>query len=162
MPDRPRPHAADRTSTAPAFRAVRKAHATELAEDYVEAIAGFIERQGQCRVKDLSERFGVTHVTVTRTVSRLVDQGLARTEPYRPITLTPAGLAMARAARRRHDIVLRFLDWLGVSPATAKADAEGIEHHISPETLEALESLLHTTPRPTSASPDRPDDEKLP
>jgi hypothetical protein len=48
----------------------RDDHATELAEDYVEAIADLIEAHGQCRIRDLARHFGVTHVTVNRAVSR--------------------------------------------------------------------------------------------
>jgi len=131
-----------------AFEEVRRAHATELAEDYVEAIEDVIGRAGQCRVRDLAEQFGVTHVTVTRAVARLVDQGLVETEPYRPITLTERGRQLAAAARYRHEIVLRFLLSIGVSPATAEVDAEGMEHHISGETLQKLEQFLSRSEAP--------------
>jgi len=141
-PEQHRPQPDPSPEPAAAFEGVRRAHATELAEDYVEAIAQIIAREGQCRVRDLAEQFGVTHVTVTRAVSRLAEQGLVETEPYRPISLTPRGHRMADAARHRHEIVLRFLLALGVPPATAERDAEGMEHHISPQTLERLEIFL--------------------
>jgi DtxR family manganese transport transcriptional regulator len=38
----------------------------------------------------------------------------------------------------RHETVLKFLLSLGVSPETAEIDAEGIEHHVSAETLQAM------------------------
>ena len=117
-------------------------HSKELAEDYCEAIDDTIARDGRCRVRDLAEQFGVTHVTVTRAVSRLAEQGLVETEPYRPITLTEKGRRLAAAARHRHEIVLRFLLAMGVTPATAERDAEGMEHHISAETLARLEAFL--------------------
>jgi len=130
------------------FRRVRRAHATEVAEDYVEAIAEAIEAHGECRVKHLAQKFGVTHVTVTKAVARLVDQGLATTERQRPIALTAAGAKLARESKRRHDIVLAFLLALGVSERTAEADAEGIEHHISPETLERLRAFAEDRSAP--------------
>jgi DtxR family manganese transport transcriptional regulator len=37
--------------------------------------------------------------------------------------------------------VVEFLLALGVPPAIAEADAEGIEHHVSPETLEAFAAV---------------------
>lgn len=123
---------------AEAFHRVRKAHATELAEDYVEAIADTIEAEGECRVKHLAQKFGVTHVTVSKAVARLVEQGLATTERQKPIELTAVGKKLARESKRRHDIVLAFLRAVGVGEATAEIDAEGIEHHISPETLDRL------------------------
>ena len=107
-------------------------HATEIAEDYVEAIAVVIEEQGVCRVKDLAEHFAVSHVTVNRTVARL----------QRDVELTTQGARLAKDSRRRHEIVLSFLIALGVSEETAATDSEGIEHHVSPETLAIMESFV--------------------
>lgn len=49
----------------------RREHASEIAEDYVEAIADLISETGEARVVDLATRLGVTHVTVNRTIVRL-------------------------------------------------------------------------------------------
>ncbi len=117
---------------------VRAAHSSETAEDYVESIADVIAQRGECRVVDLTDRFGVSHVTVTRTVGRLERDGLVTRRRYGPITLTVRGKAMARRARERHDLVVRFLLAMGISEVTAHADAEGIEHHVSAETLAAF------------------------
>jgi DtxR family transcriptional regulator, manganese transport regulator len=59
-------------------------------------------------------------------------------QPYRAIFLTEAGRELAETARQRHRLVVAFLRALGVSEETAEQDAEGIEHHVSDETLEAL------------------------
>ena len=120
----------------------RKDHATETAEDYVEAIAALIEANGQCRVTDLAKLFSVSHVTVTKTASRLQSEGLVDTQPYGPLELTAAGKKLAAAARRRHEIVFNFLRALGVSEAVAEIDSEGIEHHVSEETLSAFQRLI--------------------
>ena len=122
-------------------RRTRQAHLTETAQDYVEAVAGLIEATGEARVVDLAQRLAVTHVTVTQTVSRLKKMGLVRREPYRAIFLTDAGRAMAAESKHRHEIVLSFLRAIGVSERVANTDAEGIEHHVSPETLGAMEKL---------------------
>ena len=127
---------------------VRAAHAVETAEDYVEAIAAIIGASGECRVVDLARRFGVSHVTVTRTVARLVRDGFAQTEPYRPITLTPKGTRLASAASERHDIVVAFLIALGLDRRTAELDAEGIEHHVSPRTLAVFREFAKRTGSP--------------
>ena len=120
---------------------VRRNHATELAEDYVEAIADLIERNGQCRLTEIAKHFAVSHVTANRTVARLKKSGLATSKPYGPIELTMAGFKLADKSKRRHAIVLAFLIALGVSPAIARMDAEGIEHHVSDETLEQMEAF---------------------
>lgn len=116
----------------------RRDHASETAEDYVEAIDDLLAAGGNCRVTDLAKRFGVSHVTVTRTVARLQRDGLAETVPYGPISLTEEGRTLARNARERHRAVVEFLVALGVSDAQAQIDAEGIEHHVSDETLAAM------------------------
>ncbi|MGD9689943.1 MAG: manganese-binding transcriptional regulator MntR [Phycisphaerales bacterium] len=128
-------------ASAQGHRRTRQAHVTETAQDYVEAVADLIETRGEARVVDLARRLGVTHVTITQTIARLKKQGLLRSEPYRSIFLTDAGRAMAMEARRRHEIVLSFLRAIGVPEAIAQTDAEGIEHHVSPETLAAMQRL---------------------
>jgi len=119
---------------------VRRNHATELAEDYVEAIADLIERDGQCRLTEIAKHFAVSHVTANRTVARLKKSGLATSKPHGPIELTLAGFKLAEKSKRRHAIVLAFLVALGISPAIARMDAEGIEHHVSDETLQHMQA----------------------
>ena len=97
------------------------------------------------RAADLAERFGVTAATVSNTLARLKKAGLIKTEPYRSIFLTDAGEKMAAAARGRHALVVRFLRSLGVSEETAELDAEGLEHHLSEETLEAMKAFSART-----------------
>lgn len=116
----------------------RRDHATELTQDYVEAIAELELQTGECRVRDLARHFEVSHVTVNRTVARLKRDGFAHTEPYGPVKLTDKGRQLAEFSRRRHDTVFRFLLALGVSPDTAAVDSEGIEHHVSEETLQLM------------------------
>lgn len=121
---------------------VREAHSAEMAEDYVEAIAAIIAELGSCRVVDLAKHFGVSHVTVSRTVGRLVRDKLVVTEPYKPIKLTASGRKLAEASRDRHEVVVRFLLALGLDPTTAEIDAEGIEHHVSPKTLRCFAKFV--------------------
>ncbi|MCB9853324.1 MAG: manganese-binding transcriptional regulator MntR, partial [Phycisphaerales bacterium] len=110
----------------------RSDHASELAEDYVELIDDLIAETGEARAVDLARRLGVTQVTVTKTIERLKRDGLATSEPYRSIFLTPKGSKLAVEVRERHKTVLEFLRSLGVPAKDAELDAEGIEHHISP------------------------------
>ena len=126
------------TLQAESLRRTRRKHARETAEDYAEAIADLSDTHGEARVVDLARRLGVSHVTVNRTVARLQRDGLVTSQPYRAIFLTPAGRRLAAGARRRHETVVRFLQSLGVPGDVAVMDAEGIEHHVSPETLAAM------------------------
>ena len=124
------------------FRRSRLDHALETAQDYAEAIADLTAAQGEARVVDLARRLGVTHVTVNRTLARLQRAGYVNTKPYRAIFLTEVGHRLAAESKQRHQTVSAFLQAVGVPKKTAELDAEGIEHHVSPETLAAFERLL--------------------
>ena len=124
------------------FHRTREDHASETAEDYVEAIADAQEKLGDCRGTDLVKIFGVSHVTVSKILARLQSKGLIDTRPYGPVRLTQRGQALAKTSRERHDTVLQFLLTLGVSRSTAEVDSEGIEHHVSEETLRAFRRFL--------------------
>lgn len=137
------PDSRDPEAQADGFAHVRNAHESEMAEDYVELIAELIEAHGEARPVDIAERLGVKAPTVTKNISRLKVAGLVRREKYRSIFLTDRGQALAEACRRRHRIVVAFLQSLGIDEVTAERDAEGIEHHVSDETLAAFENHIN-------------------
>jgi DtxR family manganese transport transcriptional regulator len=124
------------------FRHTRRARKSEVAEDYVELIADLIDGGGEARVVDIARGLGVSHATVIKTVGRLQRDGLVVTKPYRAIFLTEEGRRLAEWSRRRHAIVLDFLLAIGVDEENAHADAEGMEHHVSSETLAAFEQVI--------------------
>jgi DtxR family manganese transport transcriptional regulator len=123
-------------------RRTRQEHSQEIALDYVELIAELIALTGEARVTDLARRLGVTHVTVNRTIRRLQRGGLVKVEPYRSVLLTDTGRKLSEESRRRHEIVVEFLKSLGVSDTIAHLDAEGMEHHVSKQTLDAFVNHL--------------------
>lgn len=127
------------------FARVRKVHQVEITEDYVELIADLIETQKEARASDLAKRLGVSNPTVTNVLSRLQNEGFVETEPYRSVFLTPKGEALAKKCKQRHQAVLAFLIRLGVDPAVAEFDAEGIEHHISDQTLKLMDQFGRKT-----------------
>lgn len=127
---------------AAAFNRVREAHQTEVAEDYVELVDDLIAEKGEARAVDLAERMGINPATVNKTVKRLQREGYLTAEPYRSIFLTDAGKAMAERSRERHRLVYHFLCAIGVSEETALLDAEGVEHHVSEETLECFKKMI--------------------
>ena len=125
------------TSVTRRARAART-ESQELAQDYVEMIAELIDKTGEARVTELARGLGVTHVTANRAIKRLQRRGLVTSQPYRSIFLTGDGRRLAKESRDRHDLVVRFLRALGVPAGVAESDAEGIEHHVSRETLAAF------------------------
>lgn len=134
---------------------IRRDHSSETAEDYVEVIAQLIRHRGEARTVDIARRLGVSHVTVNKTIGRLAREGLVRSEPYRSIFLTEPGQSLATRIEERHQLVLEFLRALGVNDADANADAEGIEHHVSAATLEAMQRMLRESRRPGDTPPRR-------
>lgn len=124
------------------FERIREAHQNETKEDYVELIADLLEAKKEARLSDLAQRFGVSHPTANKVVARLQKEGYVESEPYRSLFLTAKGKRLAKKCKARHEIVLNFLIKLGVSPETAAFDAEGIEHHISEETLKIFGSYF--------------------
>ena len=124
------------------FGRAREARASEVLEDYAELIDDLVREGGQARATEIARRLGVSHVTAVKAVARLEREGFAVSQPYRGVTLTQAGRELAARVRARHRVVLDVLLALGVPPDDAKADAEGIEHHVSPATLAAFARFL--------------------
>lgn len=121
---------------------VRLQHSDELAQDYVEAIHELRGAGLGPRVTDLQAVFGVSHVTVIRALDRLEARGLVERRASEGIVLSREGEALAIASARRHALVVAFLVKIGVSEAQAEVDAEGLEHHLSDESLAALKRFL--------------------
>ena len=132
----------EQTEASLAFSRTRADHATEILEDYTEVIAKIIKERGECRVMDLARYFGVSHVSVIQVLQRLKANGFIENEARKPIILTEAGYALARKCTKRHGIVRSFLLKIGVSEKTAMIDSEGLEHHISSETLECMKNFI--------------------
>jgi DtxR family manganese transport transcriptional regulator len=126
------------TSSAEHHRVLRKQHESEAAQDYCEVIAELLDSGVEARVGRIAERFGLSHVTVSRVVRRLASEGYIVARARAPLGLTPRGRTLAAEARARHEVVVAFLRAIGVDERTAQADAEGIEHHVSPATLRAM------------------------
>jgi len=124
------------------FESVRLAHQSEVVEDYVELIAELIQQNGEARPVEIANRLGVAQPTVSKNLRRLVKEGLATHQPYRAVFLTEEGKILAEACAKRHRLVASFLKAVGVPEDVAEHDAEGIEHHVSEETLDAFSKFI--------------------
>lgn len=127
------------------FGKTRSAQSGALLEDYVELIGDLLATIGEARQTDIARRFGVSHATVIKTMSRLKREGLATGRPYRGIFLTDKGRQLAARVRARHRLVVDVLIALGVPCEAAEADAEGIEHYVSDTTLKAFARFVGAT-----------------
>jgi Mn-dependent DtxR family transcriptional regulator len=110
-------------------------------EDYLERIQELIETKGYARVVDIAGSLGISQASVTNMVKRLDAEGFVRHEKYRGLVLTEEGESIAKAIGKRHRILTDFLNLLGVASAEVERDVEGMEHHLSADSLDAIESL---------------------
>jgi Mn-dependent DtxR family transcriptional regulator len=111
-------------------------------EDYLEQILDLINTKGYARVADIAQGLRISQASVTNMVQRLDAEGLLKYEKYRGLVLTTAGETLARNIMKRHQLLSDFLRMLGIDEEVIYHDVEGMEHHISPQTLRAIEALL--------------------
>jgi len=114
---------------------------SQSAEDYLERIHELIERKGYARVVDIALSLKVKQASVTNMVKKLGEAGYLKYEKYRGLVMTDQGRAVARKIQGRHETLARFFSLFGLDKETQRLDIEGIEHHLSPATLEILADL---------------------
>ena len=115
---------------------------TQSAEDYLERIHELIEEKGYARVVDIAESLKVREASVTSMVQRLGEQGYLNYERYRGLVLTEKGREVACQIQERHETLARFFSLLGIDAETQRRDIEGIEHHLSGDTVKLLADLV--------------------
>lgn len=114
---------------------------SQTAEDYLERIHELIQEKGYARVVDIASSLQVKQASVTSMVQKLGELGYLNYEKYRGLILTEKGKRVACSIQKRHETLSRFFSLLGLDEPTQKSDIEGIEHHLSPATVEVLADL---------------------
>ena len=127
----------------PAVKTASALGQTQAVEDYLERILELINTKGYARVVDIAQSLKISQASVTNMVQRLDAEGLLKYEKYRGLALTTAGEDLARNITRRHQLLSDFLKLLGLDAEVIYHDVEGMEHHISPPTLRAIEALTN-------------------
>src|SRR3954451_9214498 len=120
---------------------ITQAAPSQSAEDYLERIHELIEEKGYARVVDIASSLKVKQASVTSMVQKLAEAGYLKYEKYRGLILTDQGREVAHKIRNRHETLSRFFSLFGLDAETQKEDIEGIEHHLSPDTVEILADL---------------------
>ena len=110
-------------------------------EDYLEKIYELIAGKGYARVSDIAVALNLQPSSVTKMVQKLAEAGYIHYERYRGLVLTDAGQALGEAMKNRHAMLETFLRIIGVPEEVLRRDVEGIEHHVSPATVQALRDL---------------------
>jgi Mn-dependent DtxR family transcriptional regulator len=122
---------------------VKKDHRTDRMEDYLEVIYELVQQKGYATTVDISSYLNVSSPSVTKMMQKLDETGYLKYEKYRGIRLTNEGIRIARNIRNRHGLLAEFFKIIGVDEETANNDAEGIEHHLHPETMKKLEEFIN-------------------
>lgn len=120
----------------------RKEDRTIRMEDYLEVIYELIQQKGYATTTDISNYLNVTLPSVTKMIRKLDEIGCLDYEKYRGIRLTEEGIAVAKSIHERHSLLTDFFKMIGVDKETANRDAEGIEHHLHPQTLKKLQEFI--------------------
>ena len=114
---------------------------SQSAEDYLERIHELIEEKGYARVVDIARSLAVKQASVTSMVQKLDDLGYVNYVKYRGLVLTEKGRVVATRIHKRHETLARFFSLFGLDTETQQRDIEGIEHHLSPDTVKILADL---------------------
>jgi Mn-dependent DtxR family transcriptional regulator len=121
----------------------KKEDRTDRMEDYLEVIYELVEQKGYATTVDISNYLNVSSPSVTKMTQRLDETGYLKYEKYRGIRLTDEGVRIAQNIRNRHGLLAEFFKMIGVDEESANSDAEGIEHHLHPETIKRLEDFMN-------------------
>jgi Mn-dependent DtxR family transcriptional regulator len=126
--------------------------ATPSMEDYLEKIYKLIDEKGYARVSDIAEGLEVHPSSVTKMIQKLDKDSYLVYEKYRGLILTSKGKKMGKRLVDRHQLLEEFLTVLGVNEENIYKDVEGIEHHLSWDSITCIETLLEYFRRDPSRS----------
>ena len=117
-------------------------HIQESGEMYLETIFVLSKKQPLVRAIDVGEHMGYSKPSVSRAMGLLKSGGFIEVAADGSITLTEAGVEVARKIYERHTILTGFFIKLGVDAETASEDACKIEHRISDMSFEAIKRFV--------------------
>ncbi|EKN64996.1 transcriptional regulator MntR [Schinkia azotoformans] len=115
---------------------------TPSMEDYLEQIYLLIDQKGYARVSDIAENLSVQPSSVTKMVQKLDKDDYLIYEKYRGIVLTPKGKKIGQRLLLRHELLEQFLELIGVKKENIYNDVEGIEHHLSWNSIDRIGDLV--------------------
>ena len=117
----------------------------ESGEMYLETIFMLSKANPNVRSIDVCEHMGYSKPSVSRAVGLLKAGGYLTVEDGGSLKLTQKGKEKAEKTYKRHTVLTDFFVLLGVDKELAAEDACTIEHHISDQTIEALQKHLDKT-----------------
>jgi Mn-dependent DtxR family transcriptional regulator len=111
-------------------------------EDYLERIYKLIDEKGYARVSDIAEGLEVHPSSVTKMIQKLDKDEYLIYEKYRGLVLTTKGKKVGKRLVDRHQLLEEFLGLIGVQQEYIYNDVEGIEHHLSWDSITRIETLV--------------------
>lgn len=111
-------------------------------EDYIELIYQLIESKGYARVTDLAEVLEVHASSVTKMIQKLDKENYVLYEKYRGFVLTDKGNKIGKRLVFRHELLEEFLEIIGVNEGKIYDDVEGIEHHLSWDSIDRIADVV--------------------
>ena len=119
------------------------AQPTRAVQDYLKAIHSLGGVKKLVSPMDLAAHLGVRAASVTGMLKRLTEGGWIAYESGKGARLTARGTAEARRVIRRHRLMELFLTRvLGLDWSEVDAEAEALEHAISPRLEQAIADYL--------------------
>ncbi|MFP7477763.1 transcriptional regulator MntR [Terribacillus saccharophilus] len=115
---------------------------TPSMEDYIEQIYILMDQKGYARVSDIAENLQVHPSSVTKMVQKLDKDEYLKYEKYRGLILTDKGEKVGKRLVYRHELLEDFLRIIGVEEENIYQDVEGIEHHMSWNSIERIGNLV--------------------
>lgn len=115
---------------------------TPSMEDYLERIYKLIDEKGYARVSDIAEALEVHPSSVTKMVQKLDKDNYLIYEKYRGLILTTKGERIGKRLVDRHKLLEEFLEMIGVKAELIYKDVEGIEHHLSTDSIQCIAILV--------------------
>ncbi|MEM2918549.1 MAG: metal-dependent transcriptional regulator [Candidatus Altiarchaeota archaeon] len=115
---------------------------TESTEEYLEAIYRLTEKGEKITTTNISKLLNVSPASVTEMLQRLNKEGYIKHEPYSTISLTNKGKLLGEKIVRRHRILEKFLDIIGLSRKTLHGEACKLEHAISDDVEKAIDRSI--------------------
>lgn len=115
---------------------------TPTMEDYIEQIYLLIDMKGYARVSDIAEELNIHPSSVSKMVQKLDQENYVIYERYRGIILSEKGEKIGERLVFRHDLLEQFLEIIGVDEDQIYEDVEGIEHHLSWNSIDQIHNLV--------------------
>ncbi|WP_087971658.1 transcriptional regulator MntR [Oceanobacillus rekensis] len=116
---------------------------TPSMEDYIEQIYNLMESKGYARVSSIAEALEVHPSSVTKMVQKLDKDNYLDYEKYRGFVLTAKGKKIGERLVFRHELLEEFLGIIGVEEENIYEDVEGIEHHLSWNSIDRIGDLVN-------------------